>query len=374
MNRFNHVATRRAHDPATPRPGFARRHRKAFAIAASILLVLTLSGVGYALYLNSSLKNIERFSINLDDESRPEQAEDSGINILLLGADQAGQEPGAPGYEKSIAYWARQSVWPSGRYNSDAIMIVHVSNNRQNVSAISIPRDSYVPIYDGRGNKQAKNKVNKALWKYGPSAAVETVEQFTGVRIDHLAMFDWTGFRDITNALGGIEVYVPETVPSTHMPGYVFTKGKHTIKGDIALDYVRERVNLPRSDYSRIRRQQNVLRSIGKKMITVGTLGNPVRMKKTLDAITGNLSLDDDWSASDIRKLMFSLRKVSSQDLVFVTLPIDGYGHMIEGVGSVVFPDRPRMAELFDAAQTNQIDRFIAKYPKQALGDSNEVR
>ena len=363
------------HDPAgeetADRPRFARRHRKAIiaviCLAALPLLILS----GYALYIDSSLKNIDRIAIDTDDDGRP--AGDSGESILLMGVDQGNRVPvGAS--EFNIANDSKRAVWPTDKYHSDTMMIVHMSKDRRNISVVSVPRDSYVDLYDSKGEEAGRNRVNAALTEFGPSAAVTTVEQLVGIRIDHLAMVDFQSFEAIANALGGITVHIPKTVYRGDTDSIEWEKGDLELDGKTALRYVRERNDLPKSDYSRINRQQNFLRAALSEAKSKGTLTNPARLKSTLDAVTKNLSVDENWSTSNIRGLAFSLRKAAASDIQFVTLPIDGYSKMIDGIGSVITPDQPKIAELAAAIREGNVKQFVKKYPKQGLGDETEVR
>src|SRR5699024_9399425 len=189
---------------------------------------------------------------------------------------------------------AESSSWPRGKYRSDATMLMHISADRKKAYVISIPRDSFLPLYDGTGQKRGSQKVNAALSLYGPSGAIATVENFIGQRIDHMAMIDWDGFEDITKAVGGVSLRVPG-------------KGKVQLNGEKALDYVRERYQLPQGDFDRVRRQQNFLRAVMSKMSSKGTMTNPMKLTKTDRAVTKNMAVDDAWSTSDTRSIVRSM-------------------------------------------------------------------
>lgn len=351
--------------------GFVKRHRKAFIACTCILVLPIVLIAAYVLVLNSSLKNIDRISIDTSHDGRP--ADDSGENILLMGVDQ-GNKASDGTIEFNIAADSKRTVWPADKYHSDTMMIVHLSKDRRDISIVSIPRDSYVDVYDADGDKTGKNRVNEALTQFGPSAAVTTIERLVGLRIDHLAMVDFQSFEAITDALGGVTVHIPETVYYENSSSVAWQQGDLKLDGKAALAYVRERKNLPNSDYSRIRRQQNFLRAALAKLKSNGTLANPGRLKGALDAVTKNLAVDEGWSGSDIRGLAFSLRGASGSDIPFVTLPIDGYSQMIDGIGSVVKPDMAKVAELSAEIRSNRVDQFIEKYPKQGLEEKTKVR
>jgi anionic cell wall polymer biosynthesis LytR-Cps2A-Psr (LCP) family protein len=187
--------------------GFFRRH-KALTILCSLLLVILLAVGGWALYLNSLLGNVDRIDAfgSIDPNARPDPAEGEALNILLGGADNG--DAGGP----SVAEMMEDGEWSAGSFRSDTIMVMHIPENRNNAYLVSIPRDSYVRVYDETGAPQGKEKINYAFSVYGPSGYVSTIEHLTDVRMDHLAIIDWAGFKDVVDALGGVELYVPQTV------------------------------------------------------------------------------------------------------------------------------------------------------------------
>ncbi len=118
-------------------------------------------------------------------------------------------------------------------------MILHVNADRDGASLVSIPRDSWVDV-PGYGY----NKINAAFSLAGPSLAIETVENLTGVRIDHLAVVDWAGFQSLIDTVGGVTVTVPRTIEDPHNH-VVWTKGRQTLNGDQALLYVPPALRAP---------------------------------------------------------------------------------------------------------------------------------
>src|SRR5690606_8466050 len=99
-----------------------------------------------------------------------------------------------------------------GKYRSDTLMVVHVSANRKNVQVVSIPRDTFAVLHDATGAPQHEAKVNAAFSSFGPNGTIATVEHLTGLRIDHVAVIDWAGLKDLSTAVGGVPVTVPEPV------------------------------------------------------------------------------------------------------------------------------------------------------------------
>jgi anionic cell wall polymer biosynthesis LytR-Cps2A-Psr (LCP) family protein len=182
--------------------GPRRRRLKQVLLALGITTgVAVVVSFGVALWLNSSLSNIEKFDVTVKERNRPPPDDDDALNILLLGAD-AGSERNGPG--TSIIKDSTLRTWPQGKYRSDATMLMHISDDRHHAFVVSIPRDSYLPVHDSTGQQRDTTKINAALSIYGPSGALSTVENFAGQRVDHLAMIDWDGFMSVTDALGGV--------------------------------------------------------------------------------------------------------------------------------------------------------------------------
>ena len=174
-------------------------------------------------------------------------------------------------------------------------MIVHLSGDRKSAAVMSIPRDSWVEI-PGRG----MNKINAAYSFGGPKLFVATVEKLTNIRIDHLAFIDWDGFIGLTDALGGVDITLADSVQGAlrqDASGQVRTH----FNGVEALDFVRERYTVPGGDFGRQKRQQAFLRALMTKMMDAGSLKNPLKLVKVLDAITRNLSVDAGFTTGEMR-------------------------------------------------------------------------
>ncbi|NCD16922.1 MAG: LytR family transcriptional regulator, partial [Actinobacteria bacterium] len=163
------------------------------------------------------------------------------VNVLVLGSDSR-ISAGDP------------SQWAYGAQRTDAIMIVQVSGDREDAFVMSIPRDSWVPI-PGYGMA----KINAAFSYGGPALMIQTVEDLTGVYIDHFAVTDFESFATITDALGGVRMNLPNGLSGN---GVNLAPGEHVLNGEQALVYVRQRYNLSGGDFSRVQRQQNWMRGI----------------------------------------------------------------------------------------------------------------
>jgi LCP family protein required for cell wall assembly len=350
--------------------GFLRRHWKAETLVITTVLLLVVGVIGYYLWsLNSKLDAIDRFSTD-KVQNRPDPDDDRDLNILLLGSDKGKKVPGEE--KTSLAEDAQAEDWPVGRYRSDTLMIVHISADRDHAYVVSIPRDSFVDLYDDSGAKQGKNKINAAFSEWGPLGTMATVEHLTGLRMDHLAIIDWAGFKDLSTAVGGVPVTIPEAF-------YDYKQDKqweardYLLEGEEALQYVRTRHGLPGSDFDRIDRQQNFLRSLMNKLLESADLFKPRRFSDTVGALTENLTVDEAWDSGEIRSLALGLRGIEKENVVFLTAPVAGTP-TIDVYGSVVQLDRRQCRELFRALGSGDLDGYIKKYPDDLLGDADQVR
>lgn len=297
------------------------------------LALVLLLAFGFAWYLQSKFDGqIERQpDIFTGLADRPESTNDA-MNILLLGSDKRA--------DGSIA-----------GERSDATMLMQISEDREEISVISIPRDSWVNI-PGRGEA----KVNAALAYGGEALAVQTLEELTGARIDHVAVIDWDGFIALTDALGGVTVSVPETVTDSAR-GVTWEAGPHRMDGEDALNYVGQRYGLPGGDLDRVRRQQNYLRALLSETLSRDTMTSPTKLYSALNAVTSNLTVDEDFDIGKIRSLAWNMRGIRADDVKFTTVPVSGTGFV--GSQSVVFIDTPRANELWAAVREGESVQWI---------------
>lgn len=341
---------------------FHKRHRKLIIGLLSTFLVAGVAIGGYAYNLNRQFNNIARIDPQdtLDEDDRPDPDKGNALNVLLLGSDRG--ETSLEGYQDTtLSEDAANEKWPAGKYRSDTIMVLHISADRKNVYLVSIPRDTLTMIYDENGDEAGMAKINSAFSNYGPAGAISTVEHLTDLRMKHLAIIDWDGFKDLSKAVGGVRVYIPYTSYDSNQD-ITWEKGWKKLQGKRALQYVRTRHGLVRGDFERIERQQNFIRALMKKMLSSGTLTNPVKLTNTLGAVTSNLTVDQQWESGDIRGLALSLRGISADDVTFMTAPIAGT-ETVDPYGSIVRLEEQKSQELYQALRRDRVDRFLRKYP-----------
>lgn len=344
---------------------FHRRHRKLIITLLTFVIVVPVVGTAaYAYVLNSKLNHVDKITRKLPEKDRPDPDKGKALNILMLGSDKGKKLPGES-QSTTISQDAKAAKWPVGKYRSDTLMVVHISANRKSVFLISIPRDTFTMLYNANGVAQHQEKINAAFSEYGPLGAISTVEHLTNLRMKHLAIIDWAGFKDLSTAVGGVPVYIPNNTydDAQHVQ---WLKGHYLLKGKKALQYVRQRHGLLRGDFDRINRQQNFLRALMKKILDKGTTHSPVKLIKTVTALTANLTVDGDWSAGDMRGLALSMRGIKTKNVYFLTAPVAGT-ETIPVWGSIVRLQEAKTAELFDALHDDNMRAYLKKYPNDVL-------
>jgi LCP family protein required for cell wall assembly len=331
------AAERRSHRKEVRR----KRHRiRSFFKVTAIVLVLVVAGLGGLAYGYQSkiAAQISKFDLGgVPQHERPVAAVPEAMNILLVGSDSR-LSKGKPA-----------AGWQAGEQRADSLMLVHVAADRKSVDVVSIPRDSWVEI-PGEGF----SKINGAYAYGGPPGLLRTVEALSGVRIDHMVVADFTGFKDMTDAVGGVEITVPVATGDNRN---WFEAGTHRMTGKQALGYVRQRHNLPAGDLDRVKRQQNWIRAVIKEALSRDTLTSPVELNNFLNALSKSVSVDEGFGIGDMRDLALSLRSLRADDIRFMTMP--NVGSYMEGDQSVVGVDDVKAAGLFTAMANDQTAQWL---------------
>ena len=330
----------RPDDEATE-PTKRRRLLPKILIGVSVLLVAVIgAGLLYAATIDRSVtRNINRGVELPTDPSLvrpPKEAQETGtLNYVLLGSDS--RDPGNEG---------------NGR--SDTMMLVHLNAKRTKAYIVSFPRDMYVNI-PGYG----KNKINAAFAFGGAPLAVRTLENLTGVRMDHVVLIDFEGFIRLTEDLHGVTV-TNKTAFSSH--GFDYPKGKITIAGEEALWFVRERHQLPGGDLDRAENQRNVIKAIVQKGLSAKVISDPATFTTFIGNVAKHLTVDNELSDGEIRRTALSLR-LSAKDIELLQAPISGFGTSRDGQ-SIDVVDTTKLAELSTALKKDKLSEYLKKYPQ----------
>jgi LCP family protein required for cell wall assembly len=300
-----------------------RWSRILLSIAAALVLGLSLTGVGIQVASSQLEGNITAVDISptIGRDHTPIQVVDEegnyqAVNVLLMGSDsregQTSKKYGDP------------DLYTGER--SDTTILLHLSADRSFATAVSIPRDTWVMLpecnVDGETVGAFEAKFNTAFEIGGPGCTVKLVEQMTGLTIDNFAVIDFEGFKNVVNALGGVEVCLtePASDPASDLE---LPAGTSVVSGEQALSFVRARKTLSDgSDLSRIKRQQAFLSSMIREASSTGLLLNPVKLYSTLDAATSGLTTDPGLADIDVlRDMALSVRGMAPGDIAFLTMP-----------------------------------------------------
>lgn len=350
----------------------ARRQRlmllTAGAVSAGVLLV---SSVSWAVqdYVLSSVKRVNAFG---GLTHRPGSGPEGSMNILLAGVDRRDGMT-----DEQIRNLHLGKI---GGQRSDTMMLVHISSRHDRVTVISLPRDSLVTIPDHRSNgfegvrgTQVRARQGKLNWAYmygGPKLAVQTVEDATGVHVDHYIEVNFLGFLKVVDALGGVTVCTPQPI-NDPKSGLRLPAGKSNVDGPTALAYARARYTLTGgSDLGRIDRQQQFMSAVLHK-----ALSDPARFPAVLSAGVGAVRADKGLSKSTLSSLATQMRGIGTDGVAFATVPLADANHMAQlGVGqlqSTVLWDHSGGNELFrEIREDTPIVQPHAPAPSRSPGTS----
>ncbi|MFI5663066.1 LCP family protein [Streptomyces sp. NPDC051684] len=304
------------------------------------MLVLITGGAGW-LYLKLN-GNIDTFGSDGLSRNRPDADASKGENVLVIGTDAR------TGGNSDLGGGDKHDI---GR--SDTAFLLHVYADHRHAVGVSIPRDTLVTIPpcrlpDGTWSDTRTNVMFNAAYTTGqtaegnPACTQNTVEQLTGLRVDHTVVVDFKGFSQLTDVVGGVRVCLPNDVyqkdlnPNRATQGRrLFKKGEQTVAGQRALDYVRIRHGIgDGSDIGRIQRQQSFVSSLIKKIKSDGF--TPTKLLPLADAATKSMTVDPGLGSADkLLAFAMSLKNVDLHNTKFVTIPWEYEGDRV----AVVHPD-----------------------------------
>lgn len=314
------------------------RARTVLTVTVS-LLVLVTAGAGWVyMRLNG---NISTFSSDGVSGDRP-PASTKGSNVLVIGSD------GRTGGNSDLGGGDKDDI---GR--SDTAFLLHTYADQKHAIAVSIPRDTLVDIPpcklpDGTWSRPQTDAMFNAAYSVGgtakgnPACTQNTVEKLTGLRVDHTVVVDFKGFATMTEAVGGVEVCLPQDVyqqdlnPNRPTRGKrIFAKGPQTVSGQRALDYVRIRHGIgDGSDIGRIKRQQAFVASLLKQIKSDGL--TPTKLLPLADAATRSMTVDPGLGSADkLVSFAMSMKDIDLHNTKFVTVPWKYQGARV----AIVHPD-----------------------------------
>ncbi|MEU9152666.1 LCP family protein [Streptomyces sp. NPDC048417] len=324
---MSHVSTPQLSDAdAAPGRGGGRgrkrertggRRRGRWILISLAVLVAAGGGTAYWLYsgIDGNIKGVDIDKAIGDD--RPEKLPTSGQNILILGSDsRAGAN-------------AKLNTGKVSGARSDTALVMHIPEGRKQAVAVSIPRDTLVTrpkCTSPHGSTVASAQrvmFNSIYSQVGPACVVKTVEQMSGVRMDHYVEVDFAGFKDLVDAIGGVTVTVDQDIHDTSS-GLDLTKGTHRLDGTESLQFVRTRHGIgDGSDLGRIGLQQQFMIALLAEIQKQDLLGSPVKAYKIADKLTAALTTDSELaSLTKLAEFGRSLNGVNPSTMETIMLPV----------------------------------------------------
>jgi LCP family protein required for cell wall assembly len=294
-----------------------------------VLVLLVLSGMMY-FYLDSKLT---RANVLVDYSGRP--AAGAGQNWLITGSDSR------QGLTRKEERKLHTGVSIGGQ-RSDTIMLLHIPANGGRPVLVSLPRDSYVPI-PGHG----WNKINAAYSFGGPKLLAKTVQNVTGLQIQHYMGIGFGGLVNVVNAVGGVEMCLPHRIHD-QASGLRLKKGCQTLNGGQALSFVRDRHTFATQDLQRVQDQRLFLGALLRKVTSPGTLINPFSAVPAAFGAAGALQVDSGTHLYQLLQVAFALRNPET-----TTVPIANANYLTPA-GDALQWDHASASRLFSDLNTDQ--------------------
>jgi LCP family protein required for cell wall assembly len=315
-----------------------------FAVAGLLAAALAVAAVASIWLIKYIENNVDQTPVPVDPEIIGEP-----VNVLVLGSDSRARLS----EEEQATKGSPEDV--QGQ-RSDTIILAHFDPERNKAVLVHLPRDLLVEI-PGHG----EGKINEAFHLGGPRLMVRTVQRFTGLPIHHYVEVDFVGFRNLVNALGGVRMCVDRPMFDELAELRIPRAGCYRFNGGSALAFVRARHVegdlIP--DFARIARQQQFIRALLNKLLSVNSL---VRLPSLVRLATGNVTTDTELSGADILYLGDKLRDLAQQDPTgarTVTLRVvPSVPQDIDGVSYVV-AEQPEARRLFRALELGKRLRHL---------------
>jgi LCP family protein required for cell wall assembly len=314
------------------------RHRWQW-ITLAVVLVIS-AAAGWLVWRYFHFQDVIRAETGTvsEEEGKP-------FNVLLVGSDSRGDLTEAE--QVDLGAMAVDGA------RADTLIVGHIDPAADRVTMVQFPRDLFVPVV-GAGEER---KINESLL-YGRRALVDTVEDLLGITINHYVEVNIAGFRDVVDAIGGVEVCVPEVVPFDPNTGFEVEKpGTIQFDGDAALRFVRSRHAFANGDFDRIANQQKFLSAALRKVTSAGILLHPNRVFKLLEVAERNIRIGKNTTISKLRSILDRFRAFDPNNYEAYIAPNRGVGSatLSNGlVASIVEPDFDAIALVGAALKNNE--------------------
>ncbi|MGW5878281.1 LCP family protein [Nocardiopsis terrae] len=308
-------------------------------IACVVTALAIIASLGSYGWYQGLVGNITTTQVDTDAWDRPTSVE-GVMNLLIIGSDVRSGE--------NAEYGEAEGARP------DTMLIASIDVDDGAATLVNLPRDLVVDLpgceavegYQGMSPQQGM--INSAMTFGGVGCQWNAVEQVTGVHLDHFVMMDFTGFKDMVDAIGGVEMCVPEPIddPKAHLE---LDAGLQTLDGEDSLGFVRSRyAQGDGSDLSRIDRQQEFMGAMLREVLSSEVMTSPVTVTNFLGAVTDSISTDDDLTVETMTDIAISMREVDLERVQFVTVPNGAH----PDDNNRIMMSEPAASELFEAINT----------------------
>ncbi|WP_017581655.1 LCP family protein [Nocardiopsis valliformis] len=278
-------------------------------VATALAIIASLGGYGW---YQGLIGNITTAQVDTDEWDRPTSVE-GVMNLLIIGSDVRSGE--------NADYGDVEGERP------DTMLIASINVDNGAATLVNLPRDLMVDLpaceavegYEGMSPHEGM--INSAMNFGGVGCQWNTVEQVTGVHLDHFVVMDFGGFKDMVDAIGGVEMCIPEPIDDVkaHLK---LDAGLQTLDGEDSLGFVRSRyAQGDGSDLSRIDRQQEFMGAMLREVLSSEVMTSPVTITKFLGAVTDSITTDDDLTVDTMADIAISMREVDLDRVQFVTVP-----------------------------------------------------
>ena len=296
-----------------PRRHTARRVIRWIALVVVVVLIVTVGYVAFSYqHFVSGVTHIDA----IPSSNSGSTSQSSGENILLVGDDHR------PADATAAELAQLGTTDDGGGDNTDSMMVLHIGNGK--ATLISFPRDSWVDIpgfgYNKLNAAFALGSENGGGDAGGAQLLIKTIQNLSGLTINHFVRISMLGFYDVAQALGPIQVCLNEAVDDPYST-LNLPAGVSTLNAQQALAFVRQRHGLPLGDLDRVIRQQYFLSVEAKNFMSPATLLNPVKTQNVLSAVSSAIQTDP---GMNFLNLAFQLRSLTGGNLASTTIPVEG--------------------------------------------------
>ncbi|NKZ02041.1 LCP family protein [Nocardiopsis alborubida] len=278
-------------------------------VATALAIIASLGGYGW---YQGIVGNITTAQVDTDAWDRPTSVE-GVMNLLIIGSDVRSGE--------NANYGEAEGERP------DTMLIASINVDNGAATLVNLPRDLVVDLpgcdaVEGyEGMSPHSGMINSAMTFGGVGCQWQTVEEVTDVHLDHFVMMDFTGFKDMVDAIGGVEMCIPAPIddPKAHL---TLDAGTQTLSGEESLGYVRSRYGQgDGSDLSRIDRQQEFMGAMLRQVLSSEVMTSPVTITNFLSAVTDSVTTDEELTVETMTDIAISMREVDLERIQFVTVP-----------------------------------------------------